>query len=335
MRGIRASYIILVLPFILSSCFKDDEPVTPHQPGNSLTDTISLMPTYKYQVYFDLSSHEVMASLHKDSWDLAFESTPGGFLVRLNSSNFMYAADEGIREIGLPADTAGAIWKFDKSDGNPDSTAIGNWSFISGSDTIGNNHVFALNLGLDDLGNARGYRQLAIDSISKGTYYFRTSAFDGTDVKSHAVSKDPSVNAALFSFDSSSGESSSEPRLTTWDLLFTQYTTLLFTDIGEAYPYLVTGVLLNPSGTEAAVDTVHQFESITYDIAKTMQFSMARDAIGYDWKYYNFDTGAYTVSTSRFYIIRDQEGFYYKLRFTGFYNKVGQKGFPSFEFQRL
>jgi hypothetical protein len=59
------------------------------------------------------------------------------------------------------------------------------------------------------------------------------------------------------------------------------------------------------------------------------------DFIGYDWKYYDFETGSYTVDFSRSYIIRTRAGFYFKLRFAGFYNASGEKGYPVIEFQRL
>ena len=37
----------------------------------------------------------------------------------------------------------------------------------------------------------------------------------------------------------------------------------------------------------------------------------------------------------RVYVVEDHEGFRYKLRFTSFYNELGEKGHPQFTFQRL
>jgi len=35
------------------------------------------------------------------------------------------------------------------------------------------------------------------------------------------------------------------------------------------------------------------------------------------------------------YVIRDRDGFFYKLRFIDFSNDMGEKGYPKFEFVRL
>jgi len=57
--------------------------------------------------------------------------------------------------------------------------------------------------------------------------------------------------------------------------------------------------------------------------------------IGYEWKYYNFDAALYTIEPGLAYVIRDRDGFYYKLRFIDFYSEGGEKGYPKFEYVRL
>ena len=59
------------------------------------------------------------------------------------------------------------------------------------------------------------------------------------------------------------------------------------------------------------------------------------DVIGYDWKYYDFDDGVYTIEPDHNYVIRDRDGFIYKLRYIDFYSDLGEKGYPTFEFVRL
>jgi hypothetical protein len=110
---------------------------------------------------------------------------------------------------------------------------------------------------------------------------------------------------------------------------------MLQTSIGEDYPYLVFGVLLNPNKVVAALDTVHNFADIVLADTSEITFSQDLDAIGYEWKYYNFDAGVYTVVPEFSYIIRDRDGYYYKLRFVDFYNDTGDKGHPEFEFLAL
>jgi hypothetical protein len=161
----------------------------------------------------------------------------------------------------------------------------------------------------------------------------------GTDSKIAEVIKNPAVNYSYLSFKESPAVFDQEPPKEKWDLLFTQYTTLLFTDQGEAYPYLVTGLLTNPYMVEVAEDTISDFNTITLNQAKILSYANKRDIIGYDWKDVVGDvtTGnvSYVMRPKVLYVIRDTEGRYFKLRFVGFYSKTGEKGFPAFEFAEL
>lgn len=333
---IRLSLILLGIgiSLLLTSCFKEDERVTPHVPGTTEIDTIPMTNLYKYQVYYKLSTGEAALSVDRKLWDIAFESGAGGWHIRLNTGCFMYAAELAKEEFGIPVDSTGAVWKFDTSNGNADSTAIGIWYTVSGTDTNSKQNLYLINRGIDEQGNDRGYRQFIVDSLRNDTWYFRIADFNGTNAHSYAIHKDASLNYVQFSFTDPASQPA-EPLKESWDLLFTQYTTLLYTDLGEPYPYLVTGVLLNPNLVEVARDTVSSFESITFESVQDLEFSKQQDFIGYHWKYYNFDTGAYTVDPAQIYIIRDVNGLLFKLRFLGFYNNKGEKGFPSIEYQQL
>jgi len=326
--------ILLLFSFAFHSCFKEDEMVTPHPRGDVRTDTISMTENYLFQVYFDLNSGKVVSSDVKTSTDLGFECSEGGWHVILNTSDFMKVSDLGEVTFGQAYDTTGLKMHFDKSDGNPDSNAIGQWFTVTGNDTVSNRHVYAVSRGMDELGNPLGLYQVIFDSLKGGSYYFRYTALSGGNISAGNVRKDPAVNYIFFNLKSGNMVSL-EPPKQTYDLLFTQYTTMLYTDLGIPYPYLVTGVLLNRYKVEAIVDSTTDFQSITLDKAMKMQFSGFIDALGYDWKYYNFTTGVYTIRPNLNYIIHGVSGFYYKLRFVGFYNKEGLKGYPVIEYQLL
>lgn len=328
----------LLLGFItlmVTSCFKEDDKVQPHQGGDATTDTIALTQNYKYQVYFDLSSNTKPATNARTDWDLAFSGKSDGTQILLNTSCFMKAADCGLIPFAQPIDTTGLRWTFDRSDGNPDSVALLNWISINGSDTLYPGHVYAIDRGLDENGVFLGLRQVIFDGLKQGKYSFRWANIDGSAETTSLVEKDTTLNFIHYSLKNAGAPQAPEPAKIQWDLLFTQYSTILFTDLGDPYPYLVTGVLINQSGVQVAIDSTIAFADINFETAQKMTFSTARDAIGYDWKYYNFDTGSYTVRYKVNYVIKDTEGFLYKLRFTGFYNALGQKGYPVFEYQRL
>ncbi len=326
--------MILLIATGLGSCFKTDTAVPEPERGNVLVDTISMTSSYLYQVYFRLDSGMVVATNKRTDSDLGFECRAEGFHIILNTADFMRIADMGIRTFGEPVDTTGAEWKFDKSDGNPDSIATGRWFTLNGTDTVSNGHVWALDLGRDTLGTYLGLRQIIFDSLKLGTYYFRTAAINGGNISPALVSKEPSVNYLYFGIRAGNVVLPLEPPKNLYDLEFTQYTTLLFTDGGAAYPYLVTGVLSNPDGVRVAVDTVNAFSTIDLTLARTLHYSLSQDAIGYNWKVYNSTADAYTVRTNLSYVIRNSLGYYYKLRFISFY-KAGVKGYPVIETQRL
>ena len=97
--------------------------------------------------------------------------------------------------------------------------------------------------------------------------------------------------------------------------------------------------MLNRYGVIAALDTINTFADITIENLPEYSFSQREDIIGYEWKSVAVDensgTAVYTVNSNFIYIIRDNEEFYYKLRFISFYNDMGEKGFPVIEHVRL
>jgi hypothetical protein len=87
------------------------------------------------------------------------------------------------------------------------------------------------------------------------------------------------------------------------------------------------------NGTSAARDTINSFYDITANDISDYTFSSAQDIIGYDWK--DYEDNSYNINPNIFYIIKDQLGAYYKLKFAGFYNNTGERGFPSFQCIKL
>jgi hypothetical protein len=333
----RSFFVLSILSMVvfLSSCFKEDEFVSPHPPGSVKTDTIPMTYNYKFQVYFDLDSGIIVSQNIKTESDLGFECSPAGWKIILNTADFMKAADLGAVPFGQAQDTAHVTWKFDKSDGNPDSMAFGTWYQILNGDTVSNDHVYAIDRGFDENANPLGLYQVIFDSLVHSRYYFRFAPITGENINSGVVEKDGTVNYMYYSLSAGGSVKRLEPSKVNYDLLFTQYTTLLYTDIGEPYPYLVTGVLTNRNNVEVAIDSTHEFSSITLSQSSQLSFSKALDAIGYEWKSYNFESGAYTVNSNKTFIIRNNAGLMYKLRFVGFYSSNGEKGFPVIEHQVL
>jgi hypothetical protein len=332
----------ILFMFLLTSCFKEDEamPVSPEK-----ETTIELNQYYQFRSYFDLGKGEQVTSYDRNLWDLGFETGDSSWHVILNTSEFMMAARTGLTNLASVTDTTGLDWNYDKSDGNPDSTAVGKWFSIQGSDTIYSNEVYIIDRGISHLGVYRGFKKIIFSKVSKEQYQIKYADLNGENEFDFTIDKDPLVNYTFFSFEGEGSQMILEPPAIDWDLLFTQYTTLLYTSEGDPYPYLLNGVLINYNKVEVAIDSVTTFESIDFNHALTLQFSYHQDAIGYEWKYLEGDpTGGggyyYKVRPNDeypnwTYIIRNRNGVMFKLKFTRFYNDTGDKGYPTFAFKVL
>lgn len=331
--------IVAILLFGFSSCFKEDIPVPAHPKGEVEEVIIPMTQYYINQIYFNLSAGEQVSMNKKDEFDLSFSNADTGFIIRLNSASFMKAAQTPFTEFEQLSDTSGLNWNFDKSDGNPDSTALRNWINISGADTTISNTVWIINRGINDKGFPVGLMKVKFLGLKNNTYQLAYAKMDNTEEREIFIAKDKGYNYIQYKFGSEVDEQI-EPLTEDWDLIFTQYTTMLITDEGDPYPYLVTGTLINEVGTYVAFDSTLVFKDIEIEDVLFLEYSKNLDAIGYEWKELFGDINGgdfyYKAHSNYNYIIRTKKGLYYKLHFTGFYDvETGEKGYPTFEYQRL
>lgn len=324
--------IILLLLFSLQSCFKEEAMVTPHEQGDLEEGQAALGSYYENQVYFDLYNNEEVSSSSINDFDLSFESSGEGWIIRLNSAKFMLAGNSHDTVFAADLIPDSLDMKFDKSDGNPDSTAIGPWYEFTEDSSWSKREVYLLDLGSDNEGFSLGQKKVQFDMLGND-FQLHYANTDNTGDTLVIIIRDPAVDQVYYSFDK--GFVDIAPAPDRWSLLFSKYTTMLVTDEGEDYPYLVVGLLLNPNEVAAARDSIHDFMAMSRDDIADLEFTSQADIIGYDWKYYNFDAGVYTIVPDMNYVIRDRDGFFYKLRFVDFYSNEGVKGYPTFEFVRL
>jgi len=327
-------YLSLILALFLSlqSCFKEEEMIPPHEQGDLEEGQAGLGAQYENQVYFDLNTGEDVSSNAISNWDLSFESNSGGWIIRLNSAKFMLAGNSLDTLFSADLNMDDLEMKFDKSDGDPDSTAIGKWYVITEDSTWSHRYVYLVDRGVNQEGSSLGQKKVQIDML--GEYFqVRYANQDNSGDTTVLIMRDPAMDQVYYSFDE--GMVDIAPQPDQWSLLFTRYTTMLVTDEGEDYPYLVVGVLLNPNEVVAARDTIHHFMDMNADDITGLEYTSQADVVGYEWKYYNFDAGVYTIVPEMNYVIRDRDGYFYKFRFVDFYSDEGVKGYPSFEFVRL
>jgi hypothetical protein len=343
---VRIRLIILtVITLFLSSCFKEDDKVILSSPGDAQISTVTQGPDYDTQIFFDLNNKEILTNPFED-WDLAFESSSSGYHIFINNGKNMLVSNSNSTAFFAINDTLGSVWKWDASTGNTDSTAIGNWvNFIpvvypNPKNTKKVDEQLATSLGatyIIDRGSVNSYnrfKKVVFQTVNEESYIFKYSNLDNSELDSIVLIKNINTNFTYFTFENGGSIIDKEPNKKDWDLLFTRYK-YIFYSTSPFTPYVVSGVLLNPNNTYAGVDSLHVYEDINYTIAKTIPLTSNRDIIGFAWKKYDFTTQSYQILPNRNYIIRDSDGYYWKLKFHDFYTEQGEKGSPKFEYQRL
>lgn len=331
--------LIFIVLAGLSSCMdkvKEDDPLPTYPiPEGIKIGQANLGSDYSNRVYYKLSSNKTVKTITNKDYDLGFESTAEGWHILLNSSRYMQAGDSETKEFENITSPSGITMTFDNSDGNPDSTAVGNWADFLGGTPLFYKHVYVIDLGLDQQGNTLGYKKTVFEDLIDNVYTLRFANLDGTGDFTVQMPKVDDRNFIGLSFKNEGTVIDFEPPNSEWDILIGQYTTMLFAE-GEPYPYLVRGVLLNPANTEAYMyDGDKLFPDIEIEDMESVQLTPQQDVIGHQWKYYNLEEGVYTVNTELVYFVKTNDGSVFKLHFLSYYNNNGETGYPKFEFKKL
>jgi hypothetical protein len=331
MNTAKINYSLILIPLLLlSGCFPEDDPVVP------LNIDIVEIPysMYDTQTWFNLEKLSVISNNAFTDWDLGFESDGTGHHIILNTSRFMHAGNTASTDFNGITSNICDTMVYDDSSGDLNKTAIGSWAdFSDPANPVFPKKVYIIDLGSDNNGTPYGFKKVTFDRFENNIYSIRFSNLDGSDPHTFQIGTDPDRSFTFFSFSNGGSIVLAQPIDNEWDLCFTQYSTILFDDNNVATPYLVRGVYLNMVGTTAARDTINSFYDIKASDINNYTFSSSQDEIGYGWK--DFKDDSYKINPDIFYIIKDQKGEYYKLKFAGFYNNSGQKGYPSFQCIKL
>lgn len=336
MKKLKYIYYAFLLA-CLTSCFQEDEPVPPYQspPGVS-TNVVNMGPLYGTQWYYDLETDTFVKVVDRETWDLAFQCGDNEYHIFTNLAKRMSVANSGLTNFDAVTSSTGLTFRFDRSEGYLDSTAVGEWGTWAGGNVISSNYVYVVDRGITTLGDNIGKKKIQFLGLTSGQYQMRIANLDGTNDQVILAAKDPNKNFVYVSFNGSGSVVNVEPDKFDWDLLFTQYTAKVEqVGTGIIEDYSVNGVLLNPYLVEVARDFTKPFVDIGYTDLQTYTYSQLWDAIGYDWKYYDFDNMVYVIEPGRTYVVHSVEDNYFKLRFTSFTNDLGERGYPQFEIAKF
>jgi hypothetical protein len=327
--------------FVLSACHKEESLYPAPTVAEGLqTQSFEMGEFYSQQLYFDFESQQ-KGSIDFGQWDIGFsnEGDPQIIICGGKNAQFSAAKLEGIAfEQVTQIDPKSLIWKYDHPEGHPDSMAITH-AFLKTSEGFKGNplEVYILDLGADTLLQRR-FVKVRFESVSGGFYQFQWGyVYQPDTFYTVKLPTQPHFNYTYYSFSRKAQVQNEFFEKNKWDIVFTTYKEEVPHPIdGTLYPYIIRGVLINPGKIAVAqIDSIFSFNTFTYEQAKSLKYLPKINEIGYDWKIFDLNSSRYSIVPNRFFVIKTQNGNYFKLRFIDFYDDSGTKGFPKIAWQLL
>ncbi len=323
-RGLLAFTTGALLLIGLIACMRPEKPWPRPTGGETATITAHLGPEYDTVAFVSLTLGQVH-KVPRMAWDLEIHSVEGGYQVWTNAAMYAFAADmdsaswENVSNI-----SAIGGWRCDL----PDTAALPILRY-------GERMTFILDRdkgGIFYTTTASRYRKLWLMATEQDI-----------EIKAYTLTGEPMGEWRILRLPEPqylslerSGQVVSV--LPPWkvELMLTRYVHY-FPDQPEAFRYYPVVGALVPKGLRSAVVNAAQvtFEDFTYANLSQVVWKTQRDAIGYDWKRYDFDTGTYLIDYSRYYALEVETEQYYKLQFIDFYDESGRKGSVKVRYSAL
>jgi HmuY protein len=298
--------------------------------------------TYPNKVFIDLSANRETPVL-RTTWDLGFYTGAEDFRVILNSSSAMMARQINKNDLNAvtAADTIGfhnevafsqtapttlSLPYIDYPNGDLTRTAI-----ASIASTATDNKVYIVNRGTG-VGNpapARGWKKIRVIRNASGGYTLQHADIAATTFSSIDISKDDAYFFKYISFEN--GAVPVEPAKKKWDIAWTYFSNVTNFGAGEV-PYLFQDIVLLNRNVQVAkvMITSKAFADFSEADIAAQTFLTTQNAIASDWRSGGGPGVSPGVRTDRYYIIKDGDNNYYKIRFTAL-TKNGERGYPAFE----
>lgn len=274
---------------------------------------------YSQQAYYRFSDDAII-KLNNDAWDIAFTTfgfQDAGIFVNESSSSSFTTPQPQVELYIAPTDNFDEVivvddlterryndevsWQYgafntERDPSNPFDFGWG--SYNPASNKVSGYLVFVLKLR-----NGQ-YKKLTIDSLVVTTYYVRWADLDGSNLQSFAINKMQHMSNG-FAYLSIQNNSLLSTVPKDWDLFWGRYTTPLDDGQGGILEYNVTGVLSGPGIHVARAESVDPETVDFYTGGYADQFSNRLDAIGSDWKTFDFQAG---------WLIQEDLAFFVKTR---------------------
>lgn len=312
--------------------------------------------TFPNKVFIDLSANRQTA-IARTSWDLGFYSGDD-FRVMLNSSNGMmaYALDKTDLTTVTNADTAvlrnrlsldavfaaitsnsvpdwvpNAITWIDDPTGDISKTAIAQVSA-----TATDNKVYIINRGSGPgtPATALGWKKIRIVRNANG-YTLQHADINSTTISEIQITKNTATEFQYVSFNG--GSVVVEPMRTRWDIAWTGFANSTNFGSGPVPYYFQDIVLQNRVGVQTVqvLTSTKSYEAFAEADLAGLDFGVQTQAkIGANWRSGGGPGVSPAVRTDRFYVIKDADENYYKLKFTAL-TTDGERGKPQIEYALL
>lgn len=294
------------------------------------------------KVFIDLSANRQVPVL-RSNWDLGFYTGADDFRVILNSSSAMMAKQINKNDLSAvtAADTVGfstevafnqfapspvSLPYIDYPNGDLTRTAIAQVSAVASDNKV---YIVNRGTGVGSPAPARGWKKVRIIRNASGGYTLQHADIAATSFSSIEISKDEAYFFKYISFEN--GVLNIEPQRKKWDLAWTYFSNVTNFGSGEV-PYLFQDILLLNRDVQVAkvMTSSKAFTDFTEADIATQTFLTAQNAIAADWRSGGGPGVSPSVRTDRYYIIKDADRNYYKIRFTAL-TQNGERGYPAFE----
>jgi len=295
--------------------------------------------TYGNKVFIDLSANRQTA-VNRTAWDLGF-AMGEDFRLIVNSSTTMMARaiDKNDLTSVTAADTVGFKNEMSVSAFNPEATNwiddpsgdINSTAIAAISATATENKVYIINRGSGVGAPApeRGWKKVRIVRNDAGGYTLQHADIASATFSEIQVSKDNAYQFTYIHFED--GAVNVEPAKAKWDIAWTYFTNTL-NNGGSIIPYAYQDIVLqNVSTVQTAkvLTSAVAYAAFAEDDLASLTFTSNQLGIGADWR--RTSPSPAVVYEDRFYVIKDADGNYYKLKFNAITND-GVRGTPQVEF---
>ena len=319
---------LLGVAIALTGCIERELPIPAREPGIAVIRYADLGSDYNAQLHVQLHTGEVVADHPKDAWCTRFHFDEDSIWMDLNGSRFMHIAamNPAMAEGVISQEQADDLpWGVNQPKGRDTSQVV----------QLGS--TWAIDLGRDPgnpIASLGGVRVECL-TVESEEVVLRVSDLvseqpDTLSWDTIWVTHDQNVSQTHLSLLKREVVDI-EPPTGTWELYFTQYTTLFETEDGEPLEYLVTGVLSHAEGVR-----VFQPDEGDWEFWKEAEWNPENwdenwDIIGWDWKEYSIAEDSYTIFSDAVYCIVTAEGREFLLRFIDFYDDTGATGRITYE----